>query len=413
MTQRPASSPEIVPDIVYVHHGAARIYDTVVAIGDAGYSCRYLSGYYYFENGLPERLLRFVRARRILARLKRRYHPRLDPAIVERSFFLEAMMALEVAFPRLLPNFVVWRNRYIDFRAARRVRALRPRVVISCDTHSLKTFRTAKRLGTIAVLDQMSGHTATSRRVFEEEAALHPDLASAFPLPAKSLMRDRIAEAREADCVLAPSDYVRTSLIDAGVAPGRIHLLPYGADTEMFGREVELPTPPFRILYAGHIAPRKGIVYLLEAVRRIGRTDIELLLLGRIEGDGVWLEPYRGLFVHRPHLPHAKIPSVFRSAHVYVYPSLHEGSTVSIYEAMATGLPVVATANSGSVIRDGTDGFIVQIRDVGAMRERIVALLDDPALRARVGAAARKRAQEFTWDAYTKRLALILASLLK
>lgn len=401
------------PDIVYVHHGAARIYDVVAVIGRLGYACRYLSGYYYLENGWPERLLRALGARRTLARLKRRYDPELAPDVVERSFVLEIMMALEVRFPRLLPGMIFWRNRYIDLRAALRVLMLRPRLVISCDTHALWTLRMAKRIGAVAILDQMIGHMSAGARILAEERALHPEIAAGFrPVPA-SLLRRCLGEVAAADAILAPSDYVRDTLIGAGARPDRIFLLPYAADTGAFGRTAEPPTPPVRILFAGQIGLRKGVVYLLEAMRGVALADAEVVLLGRIEGDGAWLAPYRDLFVHKPHLPHAEIPAVFGTAHIYVYPSLHEGSTMSIYEAMATGLPVVATPNSGSMVRDGIDGYIVPIRDVAALQDRIVRLCRDPGLRARMGEAARRRAREFTWDAYAKRLSAILGTLLE
>lgn len=400
------------PDIVYVHHGAARIYDTVAAIGRAGYECRYLAGYYYVENGLPERLLRAVGAHRTLDRLRRRHDPELAPANVERSFFLELLMLLEVRFPRLLPNFVVWRNRCIDLRAAARVWRLRPKAVIVCDTHALHTLRMAKRVGAVAILDQIIGHLSAGNRILAEERALHPEILSDFrPAPAHQVRRC-LLEVREADYIFAPSDYVRDSLIEAGADRDRIFLLPYGVDTATFDRGSEPPAPPFRILFAGHVGLRKGVIYLLEAVRRLARDDVELVLLGRIEGDGGWLSPYRGLFVHRGHLPHAEIPAMFRESHVYVYPSLHEGSTVSIYEAMATGLPVVTTPNAGSVVRDGIDGYVVPIRDVDALAGRIAALLDDAGLRARMGASARRRAAEYTWDAYAARLSAFLGKLL-
>jgi starch synthase len=401
------------PDIVYVHHGAARVYDTVAAIRKAGYDCRYLAGYYYKETGLPERLLRLLGARRTLDRLRRRQDPELDAAAVERSFFLEAIMALEVRCPRLQPTLIRWRNRCIDRRGARRIRRLRPRAVISCDTHSLWTFAEAKRIGAATVLDQMTGHLSAANRVFEEERRLHPELADRLPVaPATEVSRCR-DEALAADRILAPSDYVRATLADVGVDPAKIELLPYGADTAAFGRDGEPQAPPFRILYAGHIAPRKGILYLLDAMRRLGRADAELVLLGRIEGDGAWLAPYAGEFTHVPHLPHGEIPKVFRDAHVYVYPSLHEGSSVSIYEAMASGLPVIATANAGSTVRDGTDGYVVAIRDADAIAQRLAEMLDDPALRQRMGAAARDRAGEFTWDAYGARLSNILKDLIE
>ena len=400
------------PDIVYVHHGAARIYDTVVAIGRAGYSCRYLAGYYFDENGLPERLLRRLGAQRALARLKRRHNPRLPAGQVERSFLLELMMTLEIRFPRLLPNFVLVRNLYIDLRGALRVMMLRPRAVIVCDTHALYTLRMAKRIGAVAILDQMIGHLSAGNRVLAEERRLHPEIPTDFrPAPARQVRRCG-REVREAEYILAPSDYVRTSVIEAGAAAERVFLLPYGADTDMFGREAEPPTPPFRILFAGHIGLRKGVIYLLEAVRRLNLPDIELVLLGRIEGNGDWLAPWRDIFVHRAHLPHPQIPAVFAAAHVYVYPSLHEGSTVSIYEAMASGLPVVTTPNAGSVVRDGTDGYVVPIRDVDALAQRIETLYRDGDLRRKMGASARRQALEHTWDAYARRLSSLLGKLL-
>lgn len=400
------------PDIVYIHHGAARIYDTVVAIGDAGYSCRYLAGYYYVENGLPERLLRLVGAGSTLERLKRRQNPRLPAAQVERSFFLEILMLLEIKFPRLLPNFVIWRNRFIDLRGAVRVWMLRPRAVMVCDTHALFSLRMAKRIGAVAILDQMIGHLATGTRVLDEEQRLHPEIRSAFRRAPDRQIRRCIEEVRAADYIFAPSDYVRDSVIEVGAASDSVFLLPYGADTDMFGRDAEPPTPPFRVLFAGHIGLRKGVIYLLEAVRQLDLDELELVLLGRIESDGAWLAPYRDYFVHRTHLPHREIPDVFRSAHVYAYPSLHEGSTVSIYEAMATGLPVVTTPNSGSVVRDGVDGFVVDIRDVDALKDRLRTLYDDAGLRRKMGASARQRAQEHTWTAYAERLASYLGRML-
>ncbi|MEX2454896.1 MAG: glycosyltransferase family 4 protein [Rhodospirillaceae bacterium] len=410
MTRRPR------PDVVYVHQGAQRIYDIVASIAAAGYSCRLLAGYYHYGDGLPERLLRRFpgsRARRLEARLRRRHSDRLDPASVERSWVQEILMGIEVATKPVLPHFVVVRNAYIDIRSALRVLMLRPRVVIACDTTALYTLRAAKRIGAVAVLDQVIGHLAAGNRVLEEERRLHPEIAGSYrPAPARQVRRC-IAEAREADRILAPSPYVRDSLIEIGADPARISLLPYGADLSKFGRQAAPPTPPFRILFAGQIGLRKGVLYLLEAVRRAGFSDAEVILLGNIDGDGAWLAPYRGLFRHIAHLPHGEIPPVFASAHVYVFPSLHEGSTVSIYEAMATGLPVVATPNSGSFVSDGADGYIVPLRDVEALCDRMTRLHDDPDLRERMGAAARRHAAEFSWDAYSARIAMILRDLLK
>ena len=99
--------------------------------------------------------------------------------------------------------------------------------------------------------------------------------------------------------------------------------------------------------------------------------------------------------------------SRYADADLFVYPSLHEGSAFATYEALASGLPVIATPNTGSVVRDGTDGYLVPVRDVDALMAKIELLYRDAERRAAMGMAARQRAEEFTWGAYRERLAAL------
>tara|TARA_R110000868_G_scaffold32036_8_gene116942 strand:+ start:6517 stop:7773 length:1257 start_codon:yes stop_codon:yes gene_type:complete len=403
------------PDIVYVQQGVPRVYEIVNAIRKSGYSCRYISGYYYRQNGWPERMLRALPGRwadKLTATLKRRQLEELPTGIVERSWMLEVLLGIERGFRFVLPNFAIARMRYLDLRGAVRVLVLRPKIVIASDSHALYTLRAAKRIGAVAVLDQVIGHVDYGNRILSEEKALHPELGSPFRSTPARMIRRCIQEVREADYILVPSEYVRDSLLHYGAAPDRIFMLPYGVDLAMFAPAPPPPVPPFKILFAGHIGIRKGVYYLLEAVRQAAIPDIQVVLLGNIEGDGEWLRKYKDLFIHRRHLPHQEIPAVFADAHVYVFPSLHEGSTVSIYEAMASGLPVVTTPNSGSVIRDGIDGFIVPIRDIAALRDRIERLYRDAELRGTMGRNAAEHAADYSWDTYSRRMGEILGSIL-
>jgi glycosyltransferase involved in cell wall biosynthesis len=99
------------------------------------------------------------------------------------------------------------------------------------------------------------------------------------------------------------------------------------------------------------------------------------------------------------------MPAYFQQADVFVFPSLYEGSALVIYEALASGLPVITTPNSGSVVRDGLEGYVVPIRDARALAEKIAQLYSDRALRKDMGARARRRAEEYPWSAYRRRLA--------
>ena len=261
--------------------------------------------------------------------------------------------------------------------------------------------------------NQVIGHIASGLRILGEEARLHPEFADSLHVDAPPGLVERcLAEARAADLVLAPSDYVKRTLIEQGVRADAIRLLPYGVRAERFTPAAPRDDGVFRLLYVGQISQRKGLKYMLEAVRRIARKDVELVLVGGIVGTGAGLAPYREWFRHVRNVPHAEVHRLFQSADAFVYPSLHEGSALAIYEALACGLPAIVTENAGSVVRDGIEGYVVPIRDVDAIVDRIERLRADPERRRAMATAARARAEAFTWDTYRRDLARILDDVL-
>jgi glycosyltransferase involved in cell wall biosynthesis len=168
----------------------------------------------------------------------------------------------------------------------------------------------------------------------------------------------------------------------------------------------------FRILFVGQLSQRKGIKYLLEAVKQLRIPQLELTLVGGIVGSGKGLIAYRDDFQHVDNVPHYEVHHYFQRADVFVYPSLHEGSAIAIYEALASGLPVITTPNSGSVVRDGVDGFVVPIRDVDALTEKILALWENDEMRKEMGRNARSHSERFTWETYRRGLAALVGHLL-
>jgi glycosyltransferase involved in cell wall biosynthesis len=84
-----------------------------------------------------------------------------------------------------------------------------------------------------------------------------------------------------------------------------------------------------------------------------------------------------------------------------VFPTLLDGMGLVVLEAMASGLPVITTPNGpGDLVRDGVDGFVVPIRDVDAIIEKLEFLRTHPEERLRMGQNAQERAKEFTWESY-------------
>jgi len=103
-------------------------------------------------------------------------------------------------------------------------------------------------------------------------------------------------------------------------------------------------------------------------------------------------------------VPRSEIQRHFAWADVFLLPSICEGSATACYEALAYGLPVIATPNTGSVVRDGLDGYIVPIRDSEAITDRIERLAANRDLLAAMSQSALKRASEYTLEKYGERL---------
>ena len=94
-------------------------------------------------------------------------------------------------------------------------------------------------------------------------------------------------------------------------------------------------------------------------------------------------------------------------ASVLVLPSIQDGFGLVVLEAMASGLPVIVSDHVGAkdCVREGVDGFIVPVRDIEALADRLLWLHDHPSQRDAMGARARERAMGYSWEAYRYRLA--------
>jgi glycosyltransferase involved in cell wall biosynthesis len=103
-------------------------------------------------------------------------------------------------------------------------------------------------------------------------------------------------------------------------------------------------------------------------------------------------------------VPRSEIAQHFDWADVFLLPSLCEGSATVTYEALGYGLPVICTPNTGSVVRDGVEGFILPVSDTVALAERLETLAGDPGRLEELSANARKRADEYTVGEYARRL---------
>lgn len=291
-----------------------------------------------------------------------------------------------------------------DYPAAHRLRG--------CDLLHLvmqgkfrRLFEAARKNGALVLGEVLNSHPRTMRTILEEE---HARLGLGRAPAVSGTDRQVEALAPQADHLLAPAAFVARSFVEHGCAADRITVLPFGIDPVRFQPPaVRDGEGPFRVLCVGQVSPRKGQVYLLEAWRKLALPDAELVLIGGIDdGMAPVLQRYQGQFTYLGRVGRDELARHYGRAHVFVLPALEDAFAYVVTEALACGLPVITTENTGAgeLLREGVDGFVLPIRAVDALAEKILLLYRDPALREQMAAAALASAERLTWAGYADRL---------
>jgi glycosyltransferase involved in cell wall biosynthesis len=201
----------------------------------------------------------------------------------------------------------------------------------------------------------------------------------------------------------------RDIVSEMGVPEDRLHIVPVGVDQESFRPMSNVARVPGRLMTtASADVPMKGLVPLLEAVAklRVEREDVKLVVIGKQKDkskipavlDRLGL---KDVVEFVSGVPQERIVELYAEAEVAVVPSLYEGFSLPAIEAMACGVPLVATTGGALpevVGPDGVAALSVPTNDPSALAIAIGRLLDDGDLRARIGEAGRKRVLDrFTW----------------
>jgi glycosyltransferase involved in cell wall biosynthesis len=278
------------------------------------------------------------------------------------------------------------------------------------------TFHEAKRQSIMCLYDLPIPFYRTVFEIQLEEAQRFPDLAPALMAihePASKLERKE-QELQLADHIFAASSVTKNSLLKVGIKPEKISVIPYGAPIEYFQPQAKIDKI-FRALYVGRVAAHKGVHYLLQAWKELQLPEAELMLVGVNDFPGGWLDQYAEVVRYIPSVPHASLNEYYSAASVLVFPSLVEGFGMVLLEAMACGIPVIATSNVGGsdIITDGVEGFIIPVRDVEALKEKLEWCDRHPLELAQMGRAARRKAEQLTWNLYRQRLASRVQEILR
>lgn len=250
----------------------------------------------------------------------------------------------------------------------------------------------AQKKGALYVCDRGCTHIGWKEALLQEEYD-----RVGLKYPGRPRTHDReIAEYGQADLIVVPSSFARSSFVEAGVPAGKLAVVPYGVNLDNFAPVSDRSRSDFQVLFVGGLSVRKGAHDLFAAFDRLCHPNKRLVIAGAIAPDiaSALSDAFgREEVVVLGPIPHLQLKTIMGESHALVLPSIEDGFGMVLAEALACGCPIVSTTNTGAadLIDNEVEGFIVPIRSPDAIAERLQQLADGPELQRSMSDAAIKR----------------------
>jgi glycosyltransferase involved in cell wall biosynthesis len=292
------------------------------------------------------------------------------------------------------------------------------RAVYGYEHSVFETFSRQRARGALNIYDMPTAHHTLKSQILDSEYSEYPEIQTSYSRHVQrqyGRRKDRTdGELALADLVICPSRFVKDSLVSAGISQEKVVVVPFGAP-EVGPRPTEKPRKPMVFLSAGNQSIPKGTHYLLEAWRKLSPpSEYELWLVGRMALPEHMLKDLPANVVIKNSVPRSELFEIYERSSVLILPTLFEGFALVITEAMAHGLAVITTPNSGGegFINDGEHGLIVPIKDADSLAEAINRCIQNPDDVAQMGARAFEKAAGWQWSDYRRSLATVISKFL-
>jgi glycosyltransferase involved in cell wall biosynthesis len=338
----------------------------------------------------------------------------VDKSLIKSEIFLELLRR----YGNKIPFFSnVFLNSFVKKQHAKNsMKDLKEcDIFIGWSGSSLEALIEAKRQEKITILERGSSHYTYQMKILQEENIEYGD--GSFQ-PDYSTWQRELLEYELADYISIPSSYVKRSFLEYGVPEEKLLVNPYGVDLKMF-QQILKKDDVFRIIYAGGGTLRKGYHYLLQAFCELDLPNCELWHLGSMNDEmNPFLEKYiHKNWIHKGHIPQKELYSYYSQGDMFIMCSIEEGMAMVQFQAMACGLPLICTTNTGGedlISQDGEEGFVIPIRDVDTIKEKILFMYNNQDIAKEMGKKAKAKVTSgFSWDDYGDRYVENLKRIMK
>lgn len=297
-------------------------------------------------------------------------------------------------------------SKYFRKKASKLIDYNKIDILLGWSGFSLESFIKSNGFNCLKVLERGSTHIVHQYEILKEEY----DLIGLKPnLPTKEKIDIEEKEYQIADHIMVPSQFAKDTFIEKGFNSSKISKVPYGVDLEMFNLKKKKffeKDSKFRIIYTGSLSVRKGILYLLEAFSQLNLNNSELILIGDIENNlkkkiNKFLDSEKIIYYQAK--KQSELSNFYLNSDLFITCSIEEGLAMVQMQAMASGLAVICTENSGGkeLIKEGHEGYILPIRNIEILKDKILYLYNNKELLREMGKNSQDKASNyFSWNKY-------------
>lgn len=413
--------------IAVVHPGKQHSFQTAMAIKLAGANLEYFTTVYDKPGSLTHAVKPFL-GKADSEKANTRRCTDFNDDEVKQAFewyglYQLLMMRMHITgrqYDRINDQLNVW----FGHRVAKRLKRENIDLVISYDNNSATLFSDLKEKAPniIRVLDVSAANRIYMKKIYEEDLQLSPDFADKLkdecPILGDQAICERIQEEIDlSQYFLVGSSFVKKSLEYSGVKAEQIYVCPYGVDTSQFYRK-EFKTrnvdEVIRFVFVGGTKQLKGLSYMLEAFQQLDHTKATFTIIGSDNIAPDLKTKYAQDVNFLGMILHDEMSRTLQNYDVMVFPSLGEGFSLSIVEAMACGLPIISSTNTGvnDFIVEGENGFLVPIQNADAIAEKMQWFINHREEIPRMGRNAMNDASNMTWENYYRKIGIALENIM-
>lgn len=392
------------PQVLVSHSGRQHVHQLCYALQANKFPYWLTTSIWYKPEALYYKVLNFLPAalhKRVLNNLRKRYFEQLDTNNIYLFPISEVCRQILQKLSSVKDErWIFMAERMHDWYTFRFLAKHIPDIVVGYEKSSYKTFKLAKELKKITILDLAAVHYTQNiflRKQYHDFEMMMPD--------EKLFCRINALKEKEyqyVDYFFVLSDYAKRTLLNANIDASKIYTLNIGFDPQKFSlKQAYSPNKTFEILLVGRISKLKGIRLLCKAFKELALVNAKLIFVGPMDDGEDVLREYKGYYEHVAFVDQQQLVKYYQRADVFVMPSYTDSWGMVVLEAMACGTPVIISENTGS--RDAVEkggGFIIPVDDIDALKSKLSFFYMNRAQIEIMGREANKVAQAYTWDNY-------------